>query len=64
MFDRDFTPKQKVFLNEKFDHLEAVLVKSSIDIHKVDKTKLKNEITHTIVGQLKPVGKSVLKEAK
>lgn len=64
MFNRDFTPKQKAFLNEKFNHLEAVLIKQSIDMHKVDKTKLKAEITHTIVGQLKPVGNSALKEVK
>ena len=64
MFNRDFTPKQKAFLNEKFSHLEAVLTKQNINIHKEEKHKLKTKITHTVVGQLKPVGKSVLKEAK
>ena len=64
MFNRDFTPKQKAFLNEKFRHLEAVLTKQNINIHKEEKHKLKTKITHTVVGQLKPVGKSVLKEAK
>lgn len=64
MFNRDFTPKQKAFLNEKFSHLEAFLTKQNINMHNGDKTKLKTEITHTVVGQLKPIGKSVLKETK
>lgn len=37
MFNKDFTPKQKAFLNEKFSHLEAVLIKSSINSHSQDK---------------------------
>ena len=36
MFNKDFTPKQKAFLNEKFSHLEAVLVKASINSHSQD----------------------------
>ncbi len=34
MFNRDFTQKQKVFLNEKFSHLEAFLTKQNINMHK------------------------------
>ncbi len=41
MFNRDFTPKQKAFLNEKFSHLEAVLTKQNINIHKREKLSLK-----------------------
>lgn len=31
MFNRDFTPKQKAFLNEKFSHLEAFLTKRRLN---------------------------------
>lgn len=62
MFNKDFTPKQKAFLNEKFSHLEAVLIKSSINSHLQDEKLSTSKNTHTIVGQLKAVGESVLKE--
>lgn len=60
MFNKDFTPKQKAFLNEKFSRLEAILIKSSIDSHiQLDKSKISN----TIIGQLKPIGESLLKSS-
>lgn len=55
MFNKDFTPKQKAFLNEKFSHLEAVLVKASINSHSQDEKFSTSKNTHTIVGQLKAV---------
>ncbi len=64
MFNKDFTPKQKAFLNEKFSHLEAVLIRSSINSHSQDEKLSASKNTHTIVGQLKPISKSVLKETK
>lgn len=64
MFNKDFTPKQKAFLNEEFSHLEAVLIRSSINSHSQDEKLSTSENTHTIVGQLKAVGESVLKEDK
>lgn len=63
MFNKDdFTPKQKAFLNEKFSHLEAVLIRSSINSHSQDEKHPTRKNMHTIVGQLKAVGESVLKE--
>lgn len=62
MFNKDFTPKQKAFLNEKFSHLEAVLIRSSINSHSQDEKYPTRKNMHTIVGQLKAVGESVLKE--
>lgn len=64
MFNKDFTPKQKAFLNEKFSHLEAALTRSSINSHPQDEKLSTSKLTHTIVGQLKAVGESVLKEDK
>lgn len=64
MFNKDFTPKQKAFLNEKFSRLEAILIKSSINSHLQDEKLSTSKNTHTIVGQLKAVGESVLKEDK
>ena len=48
MFNKDFTPKQKAFLNEKFSHLEAVLTKSSINSHLQDEKLSTSKNTHTI----------------
>ena len=62
MFNKDFTPRQKAFLNEKFSHLEAVLIRSTINSHTQDKNLPTRKNMHTIVGQLKTVGESVLKE--
>lgn len=64
MFNKDFTPKQKAFLNEKFSHLEAVLIRSSINSRLREEKLSTSKNTHTIVGQLKAVGESVLKEDK
>ena len=44
MFNKDFTPKQKAFLNEKFGHLEAVLIRSSINSHSQDEKLLQSKI--------------------
>lgn len=64
MFNKDFTPKQKAFLNVKFSHLEAVLIRSSINSHHQDEKLPTGKNIHTIVGRLKTVGESVLKEDK
>ena len=44
MFNKDFTPKQKAFLNEKFSHLEAVLIKLSINVISKTKSSLQAKI--------------------
>ena len=60
----DFTPRQKSFLNAKFRRLEKVLTESSISTPEIDKNKLRESFSHTVVGELKPIGESVLKEGK